>query len=74
MGYIIYDLQERVAELCENLKTYHSGSGFGGGFVSVNSGQISNEGSTIGQPVDAELNNREALILTFVRDQQERAR
>ena len=38
--------------LCENVKTYHSDTGFVGGFVAMNSGQISNEGSTIGQPVD----------------------
>jgi len=54
-----------VAELCENVKTYHSDTGFVGGFVALNSGQISNEGSTIGQPVDDELKNREALIVTF---------
>ena len=66
-GYTIDDLQERVAELCENVKTYHSDSGFIGGFVALNSGQISNEGSTIGQPVDVGLKNREALIVTFWR-------
>ena len=48
-AYTIDDLQERVAMLCENVKTYHSETGFVGGFVCVNSGQISNEGSTIGQ-------------------------
>ena len=63
--YTVDDLQERVAELCENVKTYHSDSGFVGGFVALNSGQISNEGSTIGQPVDNDLKDREALILTF---------
>lgn len=63
--YTVDDLQERVAELCENVKTYHSDSGFVGGFVALNSGQISNEGSTIGQPVDDELKDREALIVTF---------
>ena len=50
--YTVDDLQERVALLCENVKTYHSDTGFIGGFVAMNSGQISNEGSTIGQPVD----------------------
>lgn len=45
--YTVDDLQERVALLCENVKTYHSDSGFVGGFVILNSGQISNEGSTI---------------------------
>jgi hypothetical protein len=64
-GYTVDDLQERVAELCENVKTYHSDTGFVGGFVALNSGQISNEGSTIGRPVDNALNQREALIVTF---------
>ena len=63
--YTVDDLQERVAILCENVKTYHSDSGFVGGFVALNSGQISNEGSTIGKPVDNELKEREALIVTF---------
>ena len=63
--YIVDDLQERVAILCENVKTYHSDSGFVGGFVALNSGQISNEGSTIGKAVDTDLKEREALIVTF---------
>jgi hypothetical protein len=46
-GYTVDDLQERVAMLCENVKTYHSETGFVGGFVVMNSGDISNEGSTI---------------------------
>lgn len=66
-GFSVDDLQERVAELCENVKTYHSDTGFVGGFVAMNSGQISNEGSTIGQPVDNGLKDREALIVTFWR-------
>jgi hypothetical protein len=61
------DLQERVAALCENVKTYHSDTGFVGGFVALNSGAISNEGSTIGQAVESPLKNREALIVTFWR-------
>ena len=65
--YTVDDLQERVAMLCENVKTYHSDSGFVGGFVALNSGQISNEGSTIGQAVDNGLKDREALIVTFWR-------
>ena len=65
--YTVDDLQERVALLCENVKTYHSDTGFIGGFVSLNSGQISNEGSTIGQPVEDPLKDREALIVTFWR-------
>ncbi len=65
--YTVDDLQERVAMLCENVKTYHSDSGFVGGFVAMNSGAVSNEGSTIGQPVDSPLKDREALIITFWR-------
>ena len=63
--YSLDDLQERVAVLCENVKTYHSTTGFVGGFVCVNSGAVSNEGSTIGQPVDSPLKGKEALIITF---------
>jgi len=61
------DLQERVAMLCENVKTYHSDTGFFGGFVMLNSGAVSNEGSTIGQAVESPLKEREALIVTFWR-------
>ena len=64
-GYTIDDLQDRVAVLCENVKTYHSDTGFIGGFVALNSGRISNEGSTVGQAVDSALSHREALIVTF---------
>ena len=70
-GYTIDDLQERVAELCENVKTYHSDTGFVGGFVALNSGDISNEGSTVGQPVASDLKHREALIITFWRSFEE---
>jgi len=63
--YTIDDLQERVAELCENVKTYHSETGFVGGFVCLNSGEVSNEGSTIGQAVTSNLEGKEALIITF---------
>lgn len=63
--YTVDDLQERVAYLCENVKTYHSDTGFVGGFVALNSGQVSNEGSTIGQPVESNLKGKEALIVTF---------
>ncbi len=65
--YTIDDLQERVAYLCENVKTYHSDTGFIGGFVALNSGQVSNEGSTIGKAVESPLKGREALIVTFWR-------
>jgi hypothetical protein len=63
--YDIEELQERVALLCENVKTYHSETGFIGGFVALNSGMISNEGSTIGQAVESRLAGKEALIITF---------
>lgn len=63
--YSTEDLEMRVAELCENVKTYHSDTGFVGGFVAMNSGQVSNEGSTIGQAVENPLKDREALIVTF---------
>jgi hypothetical protein len=63
--YTVDDLQERVAMLCENVKTYHSDTGFVGGFVALNSGSISNEGSSVGQVVESPLANREALIITF---------
>jgi hypothetical protein len=64
-GYTVDDLEERVALLCENVKTWHSETGFVGGFVCLNSGQISNEGSTVGQAVSSPLAGREALIVTF---------
>ena len=63
--YSIDDLQERVALLCENVKTYHSTTGFVGGFVAKNSGAVSNEGSTVGQAVESPLKDKEALIITF---------
>ena len=64
-GYTIDDLQERVAFLCENVKTYHSDTGFIGGFVALNSGAVSNEGSTVGQAVESPMKGKEALIVTF---------
>jgi len=63
--YSLDDLQERVATLCENVKTYHSDTGFIGGFVCLNTGNISNEGSTVGQAVESDLKDKEALIVTF---------
>jgi hypothetical protein len=65
------DLQERVAMLCENVKTYHSETGFLGGFVMLNSGQVSNEGSSKGKAVESPLEGREALIVTFWRSFEE---
>ena len=49
--FTVDDLEMRVAEMCENVKTYHSDTGFIGGFVVMNTGQVSNEGSTVGQTV-----------------------
>lgn len=69
--YSIDDLEERVALLCENVKTYHSDTGFVGGMVVLNSGQVSNEGSTIGQAITSTLKDREALIITFWRSFEE---
>ena len=65
--YDVDDLEERVALLCENVKTYHSETGFIGGFVCLNTGMISNEGSTVGQAVESPLEGKEALIVTFWR-------
>jgi len=72
--YSTDDLEMRVAELCENVKTYHSDTGFVGGFVALNSGQVSNEGSTVGQAVTSELQDREALIVTFWQSFEEHER
>ncbi|MBF0187923.1 MAG: ligand-binding protein SH3 [Magnetococcales bacterium] len=69
--YDLDDLEERVAMLCENVKTYHSETGFYGGFVCANSGAISNEGSTVGQVVESDLKGKEALIVTFWRSFEE---
>ncbi len=63
--YNMEELEERVAVLCENVKTFHSETGFVGGFVAMNSGAISNEGSTVGQAVTSPLKGKEALIVTF---------
>jgi len=72
--YTVDDLQERVAFLCENVKTYHSDTGFVGGFVALNSGAVSNEGSTIGQAVTSPLAGKEALIVTFWQSFEEHER
>lgn len=72
--YTVDDLEMRVAELCENVKTYHSDTGFIGGFVAMNSGQVSNEGSSIGQAVESPLKEREALIVTFWRSFEDHER
>ena len=36
-GHTLDELQERVALMCENVKTYHSETGFIGGMVVLNS-------------------------------------
>lgn len=69
--YDVDDLQERVAVLCENVKTYHSDTGFIGGFVTLNAGMVSNEGSAAGKAVQSPLKGREALIVTFWRSFEE---
>lgn len=69
--YDVDDLQERVAVLCENVKTYHSDTGFIGGFVTLNAGMVSNEGSSVGKAVQSPLKGREALIVTFWRSFEE---
>lgn len=63
--FTVDDLEIRVAEMCENVKTYHSDTGFIGGFVVLSTGQISNEGSTVGKAVASPRKDREALIVTF---------
>lgn len=73
-GYDVDDLQERVALLCENVKTYHSDTGFVGGFVCLNAGLVSNEGSSVGQAVASPLAGREALVVTFWRSFEEHER
>ena len=70
-GYTVDELEERVALLCENVKTYHSDTGFVGGFVCLNAGMVSNEGSTTGKAVESPLKDREALIVTFWRSFEE---
>lgn len=70
-GYTIQDLEDRVAVLCENVKTYHSETGFIGGFVCLNSGFVSNEGSAAGKVLASPLKEREALIVTFWRSFEE---
>lgn len=69
--YSVEDLEERVAMLCENVKTYHSETGFIGGLVVLNSGMISNEGSTVGQAMASPVKDQEALIVTFWRSFEE---
>ena len=59
--YSVDELQERVAFLCENVKTYHSDTVFVGGFVALNSGMVSNEGSTIGQAVESPMKVEQGL-------------
>ena len=64
-GHTLDELQERVVLMCENVKTYHSETGFIGGMVVLNSGQISNEGSDAGKALESSFKDREALIITY---------
>ncbi len=66
-GVTLDDVMERVAYLCEHVKTYHSDTGFYGGFVLLNTGGVSLEGSTAGQTTEHPLKDREVLIVTFWR-------
>ncbi|HHQ14239.1 MAG TPA: ligand-binding protein SH3, partial [Chromatiales bacterium] len=43
----------------------HSDTGFVGGFVCLNKGDVSNEGSTVGQAVESDLKGKEGLIVNF---------
>lgn len=66
-GVTLDGVMERVAYLCEHVKTYHSDMGFYGGFVLLNTGGVSLEGSTAGQTTEHPLKDREVLIVTFWR-------
>ena len=66
-GVTLDDVAERVAYLCEHVKTYHSDTGFYGGFVALNTGGVSLEGSTAGEVTEHPLKEREVLIITFWR-------
>ena len=66
-GVTLDDVAERVAYLCEHVKTYHSDTGFFGGFVVQNTGGVSLEGSTAGKTTEHPLKDREVLIITFWR-------
>ena len=49
--------------MCENVKTYHSETGFIGGMVVLNSGQISNEGSNVEKHLRVLLKIEKLLLL-----------
>lgn len=49
-GVDIDEVMEKAAYLCEHVKTYHSDDGFYGGFVLLNTGGVSLEGSTADRP------------------------
>ncbi|MFZ8786128.1 antibiotic biosynthesis monooxygenase family protein [Thermocrinis sp.] len=66
-GVSLDEVAEKVAYLCEHVKTYHSDTGFYGGFVVLNTGGVSLEGSTVGQVTEHPLKEREVLIITFWR-------
>jgi hypothetical protein len=56
-----------VAVLCADVKIYLSDTGFVGGFAALNSGDISNEGSNVGQAVENPIKGKAALIVTLWR-------
>ena len=72
--YSLDDIQEEIAFLCENMKTYHSGAGFMGGFVALNSGNISNDSATLGDVVASPLKDREVLVLIYWRSFEDQKR
>ena len=57
-AFTVDDLEERLATLCENVKTYHSETGFVGGYVMRDRGAGSDEGSTMGRAVESHLKNK----------------
>ena len=63
--YSLDDLQERVAFLCENVKTYHSSTGFVGGFVCLNSGNVSNCWSSRRKPHEGQRSPDHYLLEQF---------
>ncbi len=67
-GVDLDEVMEKAAYLCEHVKTYHSDDGFYGGFVVLNTGGVSLEGSTAGQTTEHPLKDREILIITFWKD------
>jgi hypothetical protein len=69
--YTVDDLQERVAMLCENVKTYHSDTGFVGGFVRPEQRCHLERGLDHQSSVENPLKEKEALVVTFWRSFEE---